>query len=376
MKSDSLGQIIFTGVPGKELDAETEKLFRRVQPGGFILFARNIEGPAQLRKLIDDLRNLSKIEPIITIDQEGGRVSRLRLIGNEPPNAQQLRDKDDVDLIRRHGDVTGRLLRLFGFNLDLCPVLDISFDDDADNSLRGRCYGKTVEQVVRNASVFNDAMRKQGIASCGKHFPGYSAATRDAHHELPTINRTRAELDREELAVFREFTGRDDSPGRPTNCVDSMMTCHGWYPCFEPKKTPATLSRRVVTQLLCEEMGFEGLIMTDDLDMGAILNEYGLEETIRLAIAAGNDLALICHRIPAIEQVHRILGTLPRDQINRALASVARFKKKLAPPHEFSEAAFRKIDNEIWDLRVAVLGEERAAIRSPEDGKRSPVEMY
>ena len=376
MKSDSLGQLILTGVPGKELDAETEKLFRRVQPGGFILFARNIEGPAQLRKLIDDLRNLSKIEPIITIDQEGGRVSRLRLIGNEPPNAQQLRDKDDVDLIRRHGDVTGRLLRLFGFNLDLCPVLDISFDDDADNSLRGRCYGKTVEQVVRNASVFNDAMRKQGIASCGKHFPGYSAATRDAHHELPTINRTRAELDREELAVFREFTGRDDSPGRPTNCVDSMMTCHGWYPCFEPKKTPATLSRRVVTQLLCEEMGFGSLIMADDLDMGAILNEYGLEETIRLAIAAGNDLALICHRIPAIEQVHRILGTLPRDQINRALASVARFKKKLAPPHEFSEAAFRKIDNEIWDLRVAVLGEERAAIRSPEDGKRSPVEMY
>jgi len=376
MKSDSLGQLILTGVPGKELDAETEKLFRRVQPGGFILFARNIEGPAQLRKLIDDLRNLSKIEPIITIDQEGGRVSRLRLIGNEPPNAQQLRDKDDVDLIRRHGDVTGRLLRLFGFNLDLCPVLDISFDDDADNSLRGRCYGKTVEQVVRNASVFNDAMRKQGIASCGKHFPGYSAATRDAHHELPTINRTRAELDREELAVFREFTGRDDSPGRPTNCVDSMMTCHGWYPCFEPKKTPATLSRRVVTQLLCEEMGFEGLIMTDDLDMGAILNEYGLEETIRLAIAAGNDLAMICHRIPEIDKVHRILGTLPRDQINRALASVARFKKKFAPPHEFSEAAFRKIDNEIWDLRVATLGAERAAQRSPEDGKRSPVEMY
>ena len=95
-------------------------------------------------KLIDDLRDLSEVEPIITIDQEGGRVSRLRLIGNEPPNAQQLRDKDDVDLIRRHGDITGRLLRVFGFNLDLCPVLDISFDDNADNSLRGRCYGKTV----------------------------------------------------------------------------------------------------------------------------------------------------------------------------------------------------------------------------------------
>ena len=91
--SDFLGQLILTGVPGKELDLQAEKLFRRVQPGGFILFARNVESPAQLRKLIDDLRGLSKIEPIITIDQEGGRVSRLRLIGNEPPNAQQLRDK-------------------------------------------------------------------------------------------------------------------------------------------------------------------------------------------------------------------------------------------------------------------------------------------
>src|SRR5438477_6627104 len=150
MKSDSLGQLILTGVPGVELDSETAALFKRVQPGGFILFGRNIESAAQLRKLIDDLRDLSKVEPIITIDQEGGRVSRLRLIGNEPPNAQQLRDKDDDGLIRRHGDITGRLLRLFGFNLDLCPVLDISFDDNSDNSLRGRCYGKTVEQGVRN----------------------------------------------------------------------------------------------------------------------------------------------------------------------------------------------------------------------------------
>src|SRR6266566_7342159 len=153
MKADSLGQLIMTGVPGKELDVKTAKLFRKAKPGGFILFGRNIESASQLRKLIDDLRDLSETEPIITIDQEGGRVSRLRLIGSEPPNAQQLRDKDDGDLIRRHGDITGRLLRVFGFNLDLCPVLDISFDDNADNSLRGRCYGKTVEQVVRKAGA-------------------------------------------------------------------------------------------------------------------------------------------------------------------------------------------------------------------------------
>src|SRR5437868_11104761 len=158
MTNDLLGQLIMTGVPGKELDGKTARLFRQVKPGAFILFGRNIESAPQLRKLIDDLRDLSEIEPIITVDQEGGRVSRLRLIGTEPPNAQQLRDKNDIDLIRRHGDITGRLLGLFGFNLDLCPVLDISFDDNADNSLRGGCYGNTVERGVSNAGAFNGAL--------------------------------------------------------------------------------------------------------------------------------------------------------------------------------------------------------------------------
>ncbi|HZR78320.1 MAG TPA: glycoside hydrolase family 3 N-terminal domain-containing protein, partial [Chthoniobacterales bacterium] len=310
--------------------------------------------------------DLSAVEPIVTIDQEGGRVSRLRLIGSEPPNAQQLRDRDDLELIRRHGDITGRLLRVFGFNLDLCPVLDISFDDNADNSLRGRCYGKTVEQVVRNAGAFNDAMREQGIASCGKHFPGYTCAKSDAHYELPRIDRTREELNQNELAIFKKFIDR----------VDSMMICHGWYPALVAEKTPASLSRRVITDLLRTEFGFEGLVMTDDLDMGAILNGYGLQDTIRLAIEAGNDLVMICHRIPEIENVRKILETLPRREIDRALASVSAFKKTMQPPHAFSEAAFRKIDREIWDLRVATLGEERAKERSIEDGKRSPVETY
>jgi beta-N-acetylhexosaminidase len=376
MKTDLLGQVIMTGVPGKELDGKAAKLFRKVKPGAFILFGRNIESAPQLRKLIDDLRDLSEIEPIITVDQEGGRVSRLRLIGSEPPNAQQLRDRNDLELIRRHGDITGRLLRLFGFNLDLCPVLDISFDDNADNSLRGRCYGKTVEQVVRNAGAFNSALKGQGIASCGKHFPGYSAASSDAHYELPRIDRTREQLDANELAVFREFIGRDAPAHRPYHEIDSMMICHGWYPCFEPEKTPATLSHRIVTDLLRSELGFDGLVMTDDLDMGAILTGFRLEDTIRLAIGAGNDMAMICHRIPEIENVQRILTTLPQDQIDRATENVARFKKTITPPAEFSEAAFRKIDDEIWDLRVAVLGEERVRQTSSQSVQRSPVEMF
>ena len=365
MKADSVGQLIMTGVPGKELDAETGRLFRRVQPGAYILFGRNLESATQLRKLIDDLRDLSEIEPIITIDQEGGRVSRLRKIGNEPPNAQQLRDKNDIDLIRRHGDITGRLLRLFGFNLDLCPVLDISFDDDAENSLHGRCYGKSAEQVVRNAGAFNEAMRGRGIASCGKHFPGYSAATSDAHYQLPRIDRTREQLDDNELAVFRQFV-RD---------VDSMMICHGWYPCFELQPTPATVSRRIVTQLLRNEFGFDGLIMTDDLDMGAILTGYRLDDTIRLSLEAGNDIMMICHRVPEIETVHRILGTLPADQIERAQQHIGDFKRNLSPPHKFSESAFQEVNREIADLRNVVVGEEESEgiVR---ERQISPVERF
>jgi beta-N-acetylhexosaminidase len=365
----SLGQLLMSGVPGPELDAESAATFRRVQPGAFILFGRNIQTAPQLRKLIDDLRALSAVEPIITIDQEGGRVSRLKLLGHEPPNANQLRDKDDVALIRQHGAVTAKLLRVFGFNLDLCPVLDISFDDEADNSLRGRCYGNDVAQVNRNAGAFNDALRAGGVLSCGKHFPGYSRAPLDAHHELPTIDLSRAELEAHELAVFRHFaTG--------ANAVDSMMIGHAFYPSLEQTRIPSSLSQRVITDLLRGELGFRGLVMTDDLDMGAILNHFGLEETIRLAISAGNDLAMICHRTNVVEEALGHLAKVPRAELDRALANVAEFKRKLAPPDPFSEEEFRRRDALVWDLRVAVLGPERAAQRSPDDGKRSPVEIY
>ena len=366
MERSSLGQLLLTGVPGPELDAETAAQFRRLQPGGFILFGRNIQTPKQLRKLIDDLRDLSQIEPIITIDQEGGRVSRLKLVGNEPPNANQLRDKNDLELIKRHGAITAKLLRIFGFNLDLCPVLDISFDDEADNSLRGRCYGNDVAQVIRNVTPFNDALRGGGILSCGKHFPGYSRAPLDAHHELPEIPLSREELETHELAVFKHFAGK----------VDSMMIGHGFYPALESSRTPSSLSHRVITDLLRKEHGFKGLIMTDDLDMGAILNHYGLEETIRLAITAGNDLAMICHRVAVVEEAYGYLGRLPGADLDRALENVANYKKKQSPPDAWSEEEFKRRDAEVWDLRVAVLGAEAAAKRSPEDGKRSPVEIY
>jgi len=365
MSSSAVGQLLLVGVPGPELDMESARLFRELQPGGFILFGRNIKSPTQLRALIDDLRDLSDVEPIVTIDQEGGRVSRLKLIGSEPPNAHQLRARGDLALIHRHGDITGRLLRLFGFNLDLCPVLDISFDDEADNSLRGRCYGGDVSEVIQKAGAFNDGLRGTGILSCGKHFPGYSSAGLDPHHELPNLERSREDMETHELAVFRAFA----------QAVDSMMIGHIAISGLDSEPRPASLSPVIIRELLRGELQFSGLIMTDDLDMGAILNHYGLDETMRLGIEAGNDLLMICHRIEMATAAKKAIAPLG-EKLDDALASVARFKARMAPPAPFSEEAFLSVDAEVQALRVATLGEEMAARRSPEDGKRSPVELY
>ena len=366
MERSSLGQILLVGLPGYELDPETARTFRKVQPGGFILFGRNIRSAVQLRRLIDDLRDLSETEPIITIDQEGGRVSRLKLIGDEPPNAQQIRERNDLTLASRHGRITGEILRLFGFNLDLCPVLDISFDDDADNSLRGRCYGTSVAQVTEFAGAFNAALLETGVKSCGKHFPGYAAARLDPHHDLPRIDRTRRQLDETELSIFRNFSRR----------VSSMMICHGWFPAFDASKTPASLSKSIVTELLIKEMAFEGLVMTDDLDMGAITNEIGFAEAIERSIVAGNHLAMICHRTHLVEEALAVLQGVPSAALDRALEAIHRFKKDLVATELFSEERFQELNQRIRNLRIATLGPEKAAQRSPDDGKRSPVEVY
>ena len=350
MPSQNPGQLLLVGVPGAELDSDSARLFRQLQPGGFILFGRNIKTPQQLRKLIDDLRDLSSVEPIITIDQEGGSVSRLTCIGNAPPSAQQLRDSGNLDLIRRHGDITGRILRIFGFNLDLCPVLDISFDDEADNSLRGRCYGRNVAEVIEKSTAFNDALRATGVLSCGKHFPGYASAGLDPHHELPRIERSRELMEEHELAVFRHFA--------PT--VDSMMIGHIAVSGLEEANRPASLSPVIIRDLLRKDMGFSGLVMTDDLDMGAILNHYGFDETMRLGIEAGNDMLMICHRIEMAAAAKKTIATMGK-KLDEPLEAMARFKTRLAAPTPFSLEAFQAVNAEIYDLRVAALGPELAA---------------
>ncbi|MEI7865498.1 MAG: glycoside hydrolase family 3 N-terminal domain-containing protein, partial [Chthoniobacterales bacterium] len=214
--------------------------------------------------------------------------------------------------------------------------------------------------------AFNDALRAGGILSCGKHFPGYSMAGEDPHYGFPVIDRARDVMEANELAVFRHFAP----------LVDSMMIGHINYRALDEPTRPASLSPAVIGGLLRGDMGFEGLVMTDDLDMGAILNTASFEDMLALGLAAGNDLLMICHRVHLLDQAHLVLEGQPPALLDSALARVAKFKTRMSPPTSFSRADFDFINREIWDLRVAVLGEERALQRSTEDGSRSPVELY
>jgi beta-N-acetylhexosaminidase len=290
------------------------------------------------------------------------------LIGEEPPNAQQLRDKGEPHLIIQHGKLTGQLLRLFGFNLDLCPVLDISYDDAADNSLKGRCWGKNTQQVIDNAGMFNRAMREEGVLSCAKHVPGYGPAECDPHEFLPVITKTRREMEMSELMPYSALLPE----------IDSVMTCHSNYTAYDPDRGrwPASLSHNVCTKLLRDQLGFEGLAMTDDLDMGAILNEVTFEQAIQEAVRAGNDLVMICHRLEMVELARQHLEAVEAPIIYDALARIEKTKKRLVTPDRFSLERFADLNRDIWDLRVATLGEEGAKNLSVEDGKRSPVELY
>jgi beta-N-acetylhexosaminidase len=172
-------------------------------------------------------------------------------------------------------------------------------------------------------------------------------------------------MEAHELAVFRHFA----------HSVDSMMIGHIAVSGLDPVDRPASLSPVIIRDLLRKDMGFDGLVMTDDLDMGAILNHYGFDETMRLGIEVGNDLLMICQRVEMAAAAKKAIDSMGK-KLDSALESVARCKSKLAAPTPFSLEAFHAVDAEILDLRIAVLGPEKAALRSPEDGKRSPVEIY
>lgn len=345
------GQPIIMGLPGPGLTDGLRELIRQVQPGGFILFARNLQGAAQVFELITELRGLCRREPVICLDQEGGRVSRLCQIGEQPPSAQQLAATDRLDWIQQHGEICGTLMRALGFNLNLAPVLDFMPSPDRDNSLGDRCYGTTPEAVVQRARAFVTGLQATGILATGKHFPGYSYCQRDPHGDLPVVQRSRDEMEAEEITVFRQFL---DLP--------AMMVGHGWFPKVQRDDRPASLSPSIVRDWLVEALGYRGVVMTDDLEMLAVAERYSAAESARLAIEAGHHLMLICHNPAAVQLARRALDELPEDTLAPALETVEGLRRAFPPPPAaFDQTAWDQAQRRVRELRQACLETLRIA---------------
>jgi beta-N-acetylhexosaminidase len=339
------GQLIIMGIPGFELNDSLRDFIKRIQPGGFILFARNLHTAEQVYQLNKELNELCKEPPIITIDQEGGRVSRLAMVAERPPSAHELRLTGDVGLCREHGELNGKLMSLFGINLDLAPVVDYSPDDNADNSLKGRCFGRNPEETMRNAEAFLKGIQTHGVGGTVKHFPGYTFCGVDPHGELPLVDRSLKQLEENELRVFQHFVP----------LADSFMIGHGFFPIWHKESMPASLSPVIVNDLLRKKMGYEGLIMTDDLEMGAIYNHYGTVQSTKMAIHAGEDILLICHNPACVEISYDTLCSMPKEEIQPALDRVAKFKKKLpAFPKQFDKELLDELNLQIRDFRDRV----------------------
>jgi len=274
--------------------------------------------------------------------------------------------RGDLDLVERHGRLTAQLMRLFGLNFNLAPVIEVSLDDHADNALGGRCYGQSPEQVIAYAQVYLKALHAEGVLACGKHFPGYTGASVDAHHSLPVTDRSRAEMDRVELEPFRRLGDQ----------LDAVMTGHIWYRSLEPKELPATFSKVMLQGILREEIDYHGLVLSDDLDMGALLERYRSAEVIQRSVEAGHDQLLLCHQIDKLPEAAEALRAVARSDVDRALQAIHTSKSQLCPPTNFSQSAFEALNRSVWDLRVETLGPELAHEQTYVAGKRSPVEEY
>jgi beta-N-acetylhexosaminidase len=254
------GSLLVLGIEGPELTPAEAARFKALQPAGYILFTRNIVTPQQTRKLTDDLRDLSNDEPIIAIDQEGGRVTRTKEIAPVAPSAPALAAHGDVRSIAEAGCFTADLIRQLGFNLDFAPVLDLDHFPGTPNALRGRSWGRDPQRVIDHAGMWNRWLRKRHMASCGKHFPAGGRAWSDPHHDLPSSPATLEELLREDVLPFTALMPE----------LDAVMLAHVEFPNIDPE-FPASLSRRMIQGFLRDQLGFDHhVVLTDDLDMGAI----------------------------------------------------------------------------------------------------------
>lgn len=278
------------GFSGTELNTDLRYLIRELKVGGVILFSRNIQTPSQVRHLcrsIQDYAGSCGQPPLfIAVDQEGGPVARLKAPFTEFPGQPHIRTSADAI---RFGDITGRELFDVGINMNMAPVLDVA-PEGAESVMAGRVFGHDPAHAGQMGSLVIRRLQKNRVLAVGKHFPGIGKTTLDSHQDLPSLDCPLEVLEAFDLLPFKKAIEAQ---------VAGMMLSHIRYTAIDPQ-WPASLSPRV-TALLRDKLGYKGLVLTDDLDMGAIANYYDIQTVVGQLLRAGVDIALICHPGPAIE---------------------------------------------------------------------------
>ena len=368
MPSDSLyslsieqqvGQFFYIGLEGTELNDDTRALIQEVQPGGIIIFGRNVAEAQQLRDLLDGVRELLPVPPLVGIDQEGGLVDRLRKIFTPMPSARTIRDHGDLAGARSLGRITGEALRILGFNMNFAPVMSIMTEerDLLSNGLYSRSYGRTPGEVLGYTTVYLRGLQETGMVGCLKHFPGIGAGEVDSHEQMPMVSLSHDDLIAADLAPYIELFQRKDDRVR---CV---MVSHGGFPNIDIKKgvtggllEPASLSHNIVTDLLRGELGYQHLVVTDDLEMGAIGRHYEIGDAVVRAALAGEDMLLICATPEKIQRGHAALleaareGRLPAARIEASLQRIARTKAIVEDPLPLDLERFKALADEVIRL--------------------------
>ena len=343
------GQLLIVGCNGTEMTARLASLLTRLQPAGVILFARNIKSGEQTWRLLRDCRKCVSTPLFTCIDLEGGSVDRFRDVLGPTPSAAEVFATADRKLFRTHGRMIGENCRAFGFNLDFAPVLDLAFEASR-SVLSSRSVSENPRKAVTYAREFLAGLRAANMFGCGKHFPGLGEGKLDSHHALPVIEKSMKRLWAEDLVPYRTLRRQ----------LPLVMISHAAYPRVTHDRTPASLSKVWITDILRKRIGFRNLIVSDDLEMGGVLAAAPVGEAAVQHIRAGGDLCLVCHREDYITQAYEALvSTTERDakfarQVEEAAARVLAFKKKwrrmMRSGKPLSAAGVGKLSRKLWEF--------------------------
>ncbi len=348
-----VGQLFVIGISGPEIDPVTRVLLDEIAPGGICLFARNIREAGQTRELTDGLRSLLT-KPIIAVDQEGGLVDRLRRVLTPMPAASQIKCADDAAEL---GAIIGESLLNLGINMDFAPVVDVISEDRRghSNGLISRTFGSSKEDAADWAGAFLNSLQDNGILGCLKHFPGIGASQVDSHEDLPEVGITEDELRSTDLFPYQRLISSGN--------VNAVMVAHAAFPAAalqeidqNGKLLPSSLSYNFVTRLLRDELQFDGLVITDDLEMGAIVKNYGVDDACKRAISAGVDMLAICADPVAIRDGYRAVltavkkGEIDINRINASLDRISKVKDQLTDPLPFDRSRLAGLSMQIAKL--------------------------